>query len=141
MLTTVEKVIYLQEFDVFEDTLTEDLSYLAAITDEIRLEADSVIFKEGDFSDALYMVIRGEIRLTRENEEVMVARSKDSFGTWALFDDEPRVATATALEESVLLRIDKDDFFDLLADNVKITQSILKTLVRRMRSLMNRVGR
>lgn len=141
MLTTVEKVIYLQEFDMFEDTVTEDLSYLAAITDEIRVRAGRVIFKEGDFPDSLYMVISGKIRLTREDEEVMVAQSRDSFGTWALFDDEPRVATAIAVEESVLLRIDKDDFFDLLADNVNITQGIMKTLVRRMRSLMNRVGK
>jgi CRP-like cAMP-binding protein len=139
MLTTVEKVIHLQDFDIFANTSTEDLAFLAAITDEVKLDERQVIFKEGDFPDALYMIIEGKIRLTRDNEEVMVAGSNDSFGTWALFDDEPRVATATTLDECLLLRIDKEEFFDFLADNANITQSIIKTLVKRMRGLMGRV--
>lgn len=139
MLTTVEKVIHLQDFEIFANTSTEDLSFLAAITDEVKLKPGHVIFEEGDFPDALYMIVEGKIRLTRENEEVMVAGGKDSFGTWALFDEEPMVATATTLEECLLLRIDKEEFFDFLADNANITQSIMKTLVKRMRGLMGRV--
>lgn len=140
MLTTVEKVIHLQDFDIFANTSTEDLSFLAAITDEVRLKKDHVIFKEGDFPGALYMIVEGTIRLTRDNEEVMVVGGGDSLGTWALFDDETMVATATALEECLLLRIDKEEFFDFLADNASITQSIMKTLVKRMRGLMGRVS-
>jgi CRP-like cAMP-binding protein len=68
----------------------------------------------------------------------MVAKHKDVFGAWALFDDEPRVATATTLEDTRLLQIDKEDFIDLLADHVEITQSILKVMVRRLRKLMAR---
>lgn len=141
MLTIVEKVIFLQDIDIFENTMTEDLAHLAAITDEFRLRPDQLVFKEGDFSDALYMVIDGKVKLTRGDTEVMVAGTKDVFGTWALFDDVPRVATATTLEECSLLKIDKEDFFDLLADNAEMTQSIMKTLVKRMRSLMSRVDK
>ena len=83
----------------------------------------------------------GKVRLTRGDQEVMVAQKKDVFGTWALFDDEPRVATAKTLENSRLLQIDKEDFIDLLADHVAITQSVLKTMVKRLRSLMTRISR
>jgi CRP-like cAMP-binding protein len=89
----------------------------------------------------MYMVIEGKVRLTRAGQEVMVAQNKDVFGTWALFDDEPRVATATTLEHSRLLHIDKEDFIDLLADHVGITQSVLKTMVKRLRNLMNRISK
>ncbi len=140
MLTTVEKVIFLQDLDIFENTSTEDLAHLATITHEIELKPGLVIFNEGDFPDALYMIISGKVRLTREDEEVLLAGSKDFFGTWALFDDEPRVATATVLEECHLLKIGKEDFFDLLADHANITQSVMKTLVKKMRSLMNSIG-
>jgi CRP-like cAMP-binding protein len=71
----------------------------------------------------------------------MVAHQNDVFGTWALFDNEPRVVTATTVSESRLLRIHKADFIDLLADNIVITQSVLKKMVQRMRGLMTRVGR
>ncbi len=141
MLTTVEKVIFLQDIDIFEFTSTEDLSYIAAITDEVEFQADELIFEEGEISDAMYMVIEGKVRLTRGSQEVMVAQKKDVFGTWALFDDEPRVASAKTLENSRLLHIDKEDFIDLLADHVAITQSVLKTMVKRLRNLMTRISR
>jgi CRP-like cAMP-binding protein len=139
MLTTVEKVIFLQGIDIFEHTLTEDLAHIALITEEVDLKENAIIFKEGDISDAMYMVIDGKVRLTRDKHEIMVAGRKDVFGSWALFDDEPRIVTATTLEECSLLRIYKEDFIDLLADHVEITQSILKTMVKRLRNLMARV--
>jgi len=141
MLTTVEKVIFLQDIDIFEFTSTEDLAHIAAITDEVEFQSEETIFEEGEISDAMYMVIDGKVRLTRGDQEVMVAQKKDVFGTWALFDDEPRVATATTLENSRLLHIDKEDFIDLLADHVAITQSVLKTMVKRLRNLMTRISR
>lgn len=141
MLTTVEKVIFLQDIDIFEFTSTEDLSHIAAITDEIEYKADEQICTEGSIPDAMYMVYEGKVRLSRGGQELMIAGYKDTFSTWALFDDEPLVATATAVEDTRLLRINKEDFVDLLADHVKITQSILKTLVKRLRHLMTRVRR
>jgi CRP/FNR family transcriptional regulator len=141
MLTTVEKVLFLQDVDIFEFTSTEDLSLIAAITDEIEYKADKVIFKEGEISDAMYMVSEGKVRLSRSGQEVMMAKHKDVFGTWALFDDEPRVVSAATVEDTVLLRIDKEDFIDLLADHVAITQSILKSMVKKLRKLMTRISR
>ncbi|MDH4219847.1 MAG: cyclic nucleotide-binding domain-containing protein [Candidatus Aminicenantes bacterium] len=140
MLTIIEKALFLQDIDIFKYTLTEDLAHIAEITKEIEYKPDEIIFNEGEIPDAMYMVIEGRVRLTRGDQEVMTADKKDVFGTWALFDDEPRVATATSLIETQLLRIDKEDFVDLLADHVRITQSILKTVVKRLRNLMERLN-
>lgn len=140
MLTTVEKVIFLQDIDIFEFTSTEDLGHISAITDEIEYKADETICAEGAIPDAMYMVFEGKVRLTRGGQELMIAGHKDAFATWALFDEEPLVVTATAVEDSRLLRLQKEDFVDLLADHVKITQSILKTIVKRLRRLMTRAG-
>ncbi|MFC2164371.1 Crp/Fnr family transcriptional regulator [Acidobacteriota bacterium] len=141
MLTTIEKVLILQDIDIFEFTATEDLSHIAAITEEVEYEADSVIFQEEEISDSMYVVVEGKVKLTRDDQDVMTAENKDVFGTWALFDDEPRIVTATALENTQLLRIDKDEFVDLLADHVAITQSVLKTMAKRLRNLMRRISK
>jgi CRP-like cAMP-binding protein len=140
MLTIIEKALFLQDIDIFKHTLTEDLAHIAEITKEIEYKPDDTIFNEGEISDAMYMVIEGQVRLTRGGQEVMIVEDKDVFGTWALFDDEPRVTTAITLGETRLLRIDKEDFVDLLADHVRITQSILKTVVKRLRNLMERLN-
>ncbi len=141
MLTTIEKVLFLQEVDIFEFTSTEDLAHIAAITDETELAPDEVIVREGEIPDAMYLVSEGKVKLTRAGQEIMIAKTKDVFGTWALFDDEPGVATATTLENTRLLRIDREDFIDLLADHVAITQSVLKSLAKRLRSLMSSISK
>jgi CRP-like cAMP-binding protein len=64
----------------------------------------------------------------------------DPFGTWALFDDEPRVLTATALEDTRLLRIDRNEFNDLLSDDVRIAKGIIRTVTRKLRELAERVS-
>ncbi len=140
MLTIVEKVIILQKIDVFSDVPTEQLQYLAAIAEEVRFDKGDTIFREGDRSDALYLVVHGNVRLTQQDEEITTAREHEAFGTWALFDDEPRVVDAVVTEDSRLLCIDRDDFIDLLADHVQITEAVLKTVVRRLRGLARRVG-
>ncbi len=140
MLTVIEKVIFLQNVDVFSDIPSEQLAYLAAIAQEVTHIKDEVIYKIQEPSDALYLVLDGSVRLHLGEKEITVAAEKDAFGTWALFDDQPRVVTATAIEDCRLIRIDREDFMDLLADHVQITQGILKYMVSRLRGLMDRVG-
>jgi CRP-like cAMP-binding protein len=140
MFTIIEKVIFLQNVDVFSDVPTEQLAYLAAIAEEVTYMNDEIVFEAGEVSDSLYLVLEGRVRLHRDGEEILVAGANDAFGTWSLFDDEPRVATATALERAHLLRVDRDDFLELLSDHTEITQGVFKNIVRRLRGLIGRVA-
>jgi CRP-like cAMP-binding protein len=138
-LTVVEKVIFLQNVDVFGSVSSEQLSYVAAIADVVSFLEGDDIYAANDVTDALYVVIDGRVRLHRDGEEIMTAGPKEAFGTWALLDDEPRVATATVVEDARLLRVDRDDFMELLTDHSEITQGLFKTVVGRMRGLLGRV--
>ena len=118
---------------------TEQLAHLAVIAEEASCEAGEVLYREADPPRAMYLVLEGRVRLHRGNLDVTVAGPNDVFGTWALFDDEPMVVTATVRESGRLLRIERDDFVDLLADYVQITQGVLKAMVKRLRGLVGRV--
>ena len=140
VLTVVEKVILLRGVDVFSEVPTSDLSLLAAVAEEVTVSAGEPIYSDKDPSDSMYVVVEGSVRLHRDGREVLVAGANEAFGTWALFDDEPRVTSASAGADGRLLRIDKEAFVDLLADNVQITQGVLKAVVRRLRRILARVG-
>ena len=140
MLTVVEKVILLQDVEIFSEVSTEQLAYVAGIAEEETFAAEHTIYREQDPSDSMYMVVDGRVRLHRGDMEITVAGAGHTFGNSALFDDELRVSTATTLEETRVLRIDKEEFIDLLADNVQITQGLLKALVNQVRGLIGRVG-
>jgi len=140
MLTVVEKVILLRGVDVFSAVSTEQLTHLAAIAEETTYQADETIYRESGPSDSMYIVLEGRVLLHRGETEVTTAEVESAFGTWALFDDELRVTSAKAMGDVRLLRIDKEDFIELLADNVEITQGVLKAVVRRLRGLVERLG-
>jgi CRP-like cAMP-binding protein len=140
MFTVIEKVVFLQSVDVFSDVPTEQLSYLAAIAEEVTYLKGETIYELGEVSDSLFLVLDGQVRLHRDGEEITVAGKNEAFGTWALFDEEQRVATATAAEDARLLRIDRDDFLELLSDHTEITQGVFKNIVGRLRGLIGRVA-
>ncbi|MEZ4649969.1 MAG: cyclic nucleotide-binding domain-containing protein [Candidatus Eisenbacteria bacterium] len=135
MLTTIERVILLRRVDVFTGVPTEKLAELAAVSEEVDRLEDDVLFREGDPSDALYLVIHGEVRLTSQGQWVADVGPEEAIGTWALFDDEPRIATATVTRDARLLRIRTIRFQELLSDHTEIAQAVLRTLARRFRSL------
>ena len=85
-------------------------------------------------------MLEGQVRLHRGDLEVSTAEANQAFGTWASFDNEPRVTSATAVDRSRMLRIRKEDFIDLLADHIGITEGVLQALVKRVRTLVGRVS-
>ncbi len=140
MRTIIEKVIFLQNIDIFQDVPSEDLAYLAAIAEELSVARGEVIYREHEPSDSMYLVLEGQVRMHQNDRTIDTKGPREAFGTWALFDEAPRVVTATTEADCQLLRIDREDFFDLLADHTRITQGIFKAVVQRLRKLMETVG-
>ncbi len=75
------------------------------------------------------------VGMVRGKDEIDRIGPNGSFGVWALFDDEPRLTTATTLEKSRLLYVSRDDFYDVLSDHVDIVEGLFKHLVSRIRRL------
>lgn len=134
-LTDVEKALKLQQVDVLQQASTEDLSYIAQIAREEEYEPDAAVYTAGDLPDALYVVIAGRVRLHRDEMEIATLGVGEAFGSWALLDESPRVASATALEHTTLLRVSREEFLEILADRVDIVQAVFKAMVERLRSL------
>ncbi len=136
MLTIIEKVIFLQAVPEFAEIPTEQLSHIASITKEVELESGSTLIRQDEPAESLYFIVRGKVRLDRDGLEIMVAGEKDPIGSWSLFDKEqPNIATAVTLEPTLLLKIDREEFFEVVADYVEIAQGIFKSLTRRIRRI------
>lgn len=79
------------------------------------VSAGQVVFKQGDLGDKFYIVYSGRIRILtidRQKREIslgVMARG-DHFGETALITEGPRTATARAVEDSVLLVLDRGTF-------------------------------
>ncbi len=135
MLTILEKVLLLQNVDLFSRVASEDLSHLAGIAAEIEASPGRVLYAEGDPPDGLYVVISGSVLMRRSGEEIDRIAPNAAFGIWALFDDEPRLATAAAVGDTRLLFLPRDDFYDILSDHVEMVEALFKHLVQRLRKI------
>ncbi len=140
MYSIIEKVIFLQDIDVFKEVRVDDLAHLAVIAEEINFLPGNNLYELNESADSLYLVLRGKVRLHTNGEEIGVIGNREALGTWALFDNEARVATATALEPTETLRIAREDFYDMLADHVRIAEAVLKSLARKLKAIGNLVN-
>jgi len=138
MLTPLEKVLLLQHVEMFSTLPTDQLAALAEISREVSLLVGDTVYREHDSPDGLYLVLEGSVGLSQGDRMVSVAGPQVSFGAWALFDDEPRVLSAEVIEDTRLLRIERSDFNDLLADDVRIAQGIIRTVAGKLRELAER---
>jgi CRP-like cAMP-binding protein len=136
VISTVEKVLFLKSIDLFASVPGEDLAQIALIATEERCEAGDEIFAEGDVGDALYVVLEGKVRIHRADESLAELGSRACFGEMAVLDASPRAASATAVDDSRLIRITREDFRDLLADRADIATAIIQVLTRRLRDEM-----
>jgi CRP-like cAMP-binding protein len=135
METTIERVIFLQGIELFNDIPSEQLAHLAGITQSFAADKHQVLFKEGERSQSLFLLISGKVQLTRNGLLKKEVTESEAIGVWGFFDGKVRLTTAACTEESLFLKIDRMDFYDLLEDRVHMSQSLLKYFVKRIRKL------
>jgi HEAT repeat protein len=134
-MSVVEKALKLRTVDVLARVSSEELAYIADIAEEIVLAPDAPIYAHGDAPDALYVVVSGSVRLHQDGEEIGLLGEGEAFGSWALFDEAPRVASAVAAGPVTALKVDREEFLELLGDRVELVRAIFKAMVERIRSL------
>jgi CRP-like cAMP-binding protein len=132
----VEKVIALEGVELLSSLTPDQLSRIALIAKEVRYPPARMILQPKQPLDALYIILDGAIEISRNGSVLHVARQNEVLGSWALFDDSPLPVIARTVEDTILLRISRDDFYDLLSDNMELAASIFSTLVRRFRKLI-----
>jgi CRP-like cAMP-binding protein len=132
----VEKVIALEGVELLSSLTPDQLSRIALIAKEVRFPPAKPILQPKQPLDSLYVILDGAVEISRNGAVLHVARQNEVLGSWALFDDSPLPVVARTIEDTVLLRISRDDFFDLLSDNMELAASIFSTLVRRFRKLI-----
>jgi len=133
-LLLLEKVLVLKSLAIFKETPETILSELAPLMQEEEAEAGTVLFKEGDAGDCMYIIYKGDVKIHKGSTTLAILQEKDVFGELSLLDSETRSATATANTDCFLFKIDQEPFYELLESRPEIAKGFIKILCQRLRA-------
>ena len=139
MLSPVEIALHLKSLPLFERLTTRQLMNLANEVREEQHDSETIVFREGEPGDCLYLIVEGQVRVTRGETLLREQGPKSFFGEIAVLEGENRTATVATTTPVRFLRLDRDDLLRLMEELPAIGIGICQTLSRLVSELSERV--
>jgi len=121
----------LKEHYLFEGLDEAQIAHVVTRLVWVELDRGEVVIEEGEIGESFYLIFRGEVEVTRlergQPRHLANLVEGDYFGEDALLFDRPRIATITAREPTVLLSLDRNDFFELMKNFPQIRFNLSAT--------------
>jgi CRP/FNR family cyclic AMP-dependent transcriptional regulator len=128
---------------IFQDLEDQEIMQVLEHTEPRFFPADSIIIREGEPGVSMYIMVSGEVEITKSltleldedtpKERVMIRlKAEDGvyFGEMGLLEDAPRSATVKALSDCQLLELNQKDFQELTQDYAGMGVKLLLRLAQ-----------
>lgn len=133
-LRSVSKVDAIARVPLFAGLSKRELGQVASIADEIDLPADKLLIRESERGREFFVLLEGEVEVTRKGKMVATRGSGDFFGEIALVSRLPRTATVKTSKPARALVIRDVDFRAVLRKTPTIAVKVLEALADRFPS-------
>lgn len=121
-----DKVMFLKSIDVFENIIGLVIADLIDITEEVFIKEGDTITVDEHYNDNFFIVYKGAINLYENGEIKSETKVGEFIGEMVGAENYLKSNLIIALTDTVLLKIKKDGFYDLLADNVKLANEMIE---------------
>lgn len=135
----------LRQVPLFSGLDSTDMKTLMGAITRRKYPKEAVIFFEHDPGDAMFMIITGRIKVTilsDDGREIILSMLSDNdfFGEMALLDNEPRSATAIAVQETEVAVLYQKDFLSIVEKRPRVLINLLSALSSRLRKANHQIG-
>ena len=135
--TSMNRLLLLRSVALFKNLSLDELFPIDKALEQKQVLAGETIYTEGSWGSQLYIVAEGRIKIVKqldgEQTEIKQLIVGQYFGEIALFDEAPRWDGAIALENSILLSLEKKRFISLISQRPHIILEICRFLSKRLR--------
>ena len=129
-LLTIERVAVLRRVGLFGDVPGHTLVAVARLLEEVPVEEGATIIERGAIEDWLFIVSTGRVRVHAGERTLVETGPGGVVGEFAVLAPAPRSASVTAIVPSLLLRLRRGPFEELLDDRPEIARGVISTLAR-----------
>ena len=127
--------IYLPAPDALQ--LTPDERALFFLDEgSVYLPAGTVIMREDEVGDEMFVVLEGELVISRHGKQIDYIGPGMVLGEMAMIDNQPRSATVTTTTPCSLIRLDRDGFRDLVSRSPEFALRLMNIMSIRTRRLI-----
>lgn len=126
------KMEALKRAPLFEDLARKELVQLARVSEDLEVPAGRVLCEEGEIGHEFFVIVDGEIEVTRNRRRVATRSSGDFFGEIALIEEIPRTATVTAKTPLRFFVLTRQAFAEMIDANPSVERKVLRALARRV---------
>ena len=143
MMASGKDPAFFRKIFLFQDLEDRELEQVLSRTCPREFPAGRVIIQEGDPGDSLYIMVSGEVEITKRltlvldkdtpKERVMIRlKAEDGvyFGEMSLLENDPRSATVTSLSDCRLLELYQKDFLELVRNDPAMGLKLLLRLAQ-----------
>lgn len=119
-----------------------DWSRLLKDRPTVRFKKNETIYRVGEYSDHAYILLSGRVRLfitSKEGNELTLAivRKGSLIGELFLFDTEPNLVNAVALDDTEVASIDRATFLDKVFSDKELNRQIIHHFSEKVRVLFS----
>ena len=133
-LGLVERVAALHRVQMFAGIPGRVLAAVAEAAVEERASEGDVLMEEGAVEAHLFAIVEGRVRVDRGGRALGELGPGDTVGELAVLAPAPRSASVTALEPTLVLRVDQLVFDELLVEWPELAHGVIEELVSRLRA-------
>jgi CRP/FNR family cyclic AMP-dependent transcriptional regulator len=135
----------LRSIPLFQDLSDADLEVIDEMATEKQVPKGTVIMTEGEVGDSLYTIISGRVKVFIGDEDgreiiLKILGPGDFFGEMSMVDSQPRSASVSTLENSVVKVLSHQAFEQCLARAPRIATLVMQALAKRLRDADRKIS-
>ena len=120
---------------LFQNLSKQELGELAKATEDLEVEEGKVLTREGDLGREFFVIVEGDVSVTKDGDEIRSLGPGDFFGEIALiYEDARRTATVTAKSPLRFFVLTRQSFRSLLEHQPEIEGKVMAALEERLGS-------
>ncbi|MCK4248718.1 MAG: cyclic nucleotide-binding domain-containing protein [Candidatus Omnitrophica bacterium] len=116
------------------------LDKLSGIIQEKKYNNNEEIFAQGSPADSFIIVYSGSVTISAKSRTLAIITEKLFFGEMALFEDKPRIASATANGQAILWLITREEFLKLLNSDLNTATTLLMAIISTTLERLNKTN-